>query len=181
MNSVRSAYLEPLANCHIGAMKWSLFLTLFTTLAVGLPYVCHQFGLAGVIFLPMHFAVFFAALVMGLRGGVAVALLSPSISYLTSAMPPVQSLFPTTVELITYAVVINIASRKMKLPVVLSLLLAMIAGRAVSLLLISAILQKAAFSVHLKSVFVIGLPGIIIQLALLPVLASAVSSFLERK
>lgn len=181
MNTAKTAYLNPVLECNPGAMKWTLFLAIFTTLAVGLPYLCHQFGLAGMIFLPLHFAVLTAALVMGLRGGVVVALAGPVLSYSISAMPPAHSLFPITVELVTYAVVANIVIRKFKMPAILSLAIAMIAGRLVSIALVCMVLRTIPFSTQLHYVFITGIPGILIQLALIPPLSAKVINYLGNR
>lgn len=181
MNSVKAAYLNPITACDLGAVRWVLFLTVFTALAIFLPYTCHQFGLAGMVFLPMHFAVLIAAIVMGLRGGVIVALISPAFSFAISGMPPAASLAPMTIELAAYAVAVNIAVGKLKMPLVLSLVAAMLAGRFISIALVSVILQNTPLTTQLHNVFVVGIPGILIQLALVPLLSARIVSYLGNR
>jgi niacin transporter len=181
MNGLKAAYLGTVVDCNLSALRRIIFLAAFTALAIALPYVCHQFGIAGMVFLPMHFAVMIAAIVMGFRGGLAVALVSPVLSYALSAMPPLQSLLPITVELCAYAAAINISLRKIKLPLVVSLIVAMIFGRLVSLSFVGLILNSVSGSVQIKNLFLVGLPGIIIQLALVPPLASKITTYLGRK
>jgi hypothetical protein len=179
VNTVRSAYFGPAVGCDLGALRWALFLTIFTALAILLPYACHQFALAGKVFLPMHFAVLTAAIVMGLRGGVAVALASPALSYALSGMPQVQSLIPTTVELATYAVVIDVAARRLRMPLVLSLVAAMVLGRFASIALASLVLQNTPLASQARKLFVIGIPGMLIQLALVPLISSRIAGCLS--
>lgn len=181
MNSIRTAYLGPAIELNLGAVKWSLFLSIFTALAILLPYICHQFGLAGVIFLPMHFAVLTAAIVMGLRGGILVALISPALSYAISGMPPVASLLPMTIELATYAVVVNVAAKKFKVPVIAALIIAMLLGRLVSVLMVGMILQNTPLATQFHNLFVMAMPGILIQLALVPPISSKITGFLRNK
>lgn len=177
--NLKSAYLNPAIDCNLGAARWALFLSIFTALAIALPYACHQFGIAGMVLLPMHFAVILAAIVMDLKGGLAVAFVSPVLSYLLSGMPPAASLTPITVELAAYALAVNLAAKRFKIPLVLSLIITMIAGRMVSMLFVSLILQQTPFSVQFHNLFVVGIPGIIIQLIFLPPVASKVLNFLK--
>jgi len=176
-----TVWLGGVPTYRMSTLKWVLFLFGFVTFAVGAPYICHQFGLAGMVFLPMHFAIMVAAIVMGLRGGIAVALISPLVSYATSGMPPVTALMPMTIELATYALVINLAVRTFKVPMLISLIIAMIVGRAVSIALISLILQNTQLATQVHNLFVIALPGILIQLAFVPLISSKLMSFLESK
>lgn len=174
-------WLGSIPTFKMSVLKWVLFLSGFVTFAVGAPYICHQFGLAGTIFLPMHFAIMVAAIVMGFRGGIAAALISPVVSFATSGMPPVAALLPMTIELVTYALFINLAVRTLKAPVLMSLIIAMIAGRAVSIALISLILQNTPLATQAHNVFILSLPGILIQLAFVPLLSAKIMSFLESK
>ncbi len=129
--------------------------------------------------LPMHFAVILAAIVMGLKGGIVVALVSPVLSYSLSGMPPAASLLPMTIELAVYAIVVNLSARRFKMPLVLSLIIAMIVGRLVSILFVSLILHNTPLGIQLHHLFVVGIPGIVIQLILLPPVASKALSFLN--
>jgi hypothetical protein len=167
--------------CSLSFQKWALFFIGFVAFAVGAPYICHQFGLAGAVILPMHFAIMVAALVMGLRGGILVALLSPVISFATSGMPPVTSLIPMTIELATYALVLNLSARTFKLPLLISLVVTMLSGRAVSILFASLFLQNVPLSAQAHMLFITAIPGIMIQLALVPLLSSKIIGFLEKK
>ncbi len=181
MNSIKTAYLDPVVGLNLGAVKWSMFLSIFTALAILLPYTCHQFGLAGMVFLPMHFAVLIAAIVIGFRGGVLVALISPALSYAISGMPPVTSLLPMTIELATYAIVINLMVRKIRTPMILSLIVAMLLGRLISITLVSMILQNTPLATQFHNLFVTAMPGILIQLAFVPLVSSKIIGFLRNK
>jgi len=157
-----------------------VFLTAFTTFAVGAPHMCHQFGLAGVIFLPMHFAVIFAAMTMGVRGGLLTALASPAISFALSGMPPAAMLAPMTIELSAYAAVAGWLVHHKKFPLIGALAIAMIAGRILALV-VGALGLGAVFSFtdKIQVLFITGLPGIVAQLLLLPPATAKISKFLS--
>lgn len=178
MANIMSAYINPAIDLNISKIRWTSFLAIFTAAAVTLPYICHQFGIAGMVFLPIHFAVMIAAAVIGTRGGIAVALVSPVLSFAISGMPPAHSLFPMTIELMTYATVISLLSNKLRAPLIVSLAVAMIAGRFVSLVIVSAILESTPIAVQMKNIFIIAIPGIAIQLALVPPMAAKIRKFL---
>ncbi|RKY70366.1 MAG: ECF transporter S component, partial [Candidatus Latescibacterota bacterium] len=50
--------------------------------------IFHQFGIAGKVFLPMHFPVIVAGLLFGPFSGLLVGLFSPVLSFLLTGMPP---------------------------------------------------------------------------------------------
>lgn len=179
--TIKTSYLNPAQETHLGAMRWTLFLGVFATLSMALPSLCHQFGLAGMVFLPIHFSVFIAAIVMGMRGGVVVALISPALSFAVSAMPPAASLLPMTLELVIYAIAINIFSKKYRLPLIAALAIAMLCGRAVSILIIPFILQTSTLPQVANNLFIVGIPGVLLQLLLVPPISSKVVKFLNRK
>ena len=63
------------------------FSIIFVALAVALPWIAHQFNLAGPTFLPMHLFVLVAGLLFGWRAGLIVGFLTPLVSFATSGMP----------------------------------------------------------------------------------------------
>lgn len=171
----------PLPAYRLEGFRWVLFLAAFTAFAVAAPAICHACGIAGIVLLPMHFAVFFAAMVMGVRGGVATALLSPMIGYGLSGMPPVHALAPITLELVVYAAASGWLMHDRKMKPLVALLLAMAAGRILSIGAFVLNLGGAhSMPAHLKNLFILGLPGIALQLVLLPPLASKAISYLKR-
>ena len=78
-----------------------IFTTGFVLLNVAVPWIFHQFHLAGPTFLPMHIFVLMAGLLFGWRTGLIVGLLSPLASYATSGMP-VLRILPQIVMLIPF-------------------------------------------------------------------------------
>jgi len=39
MTNLKSAYLNPVIDCDLGVVRWMVFLTIFTALAIALPYM----------------------------------------------------------------------------------------------------------------------------------------------
>ncbi len=151
----------------------------FVLLNVLVPWVFHQFHLAGATFLPMHIFVLTAGLVFGWRAGLIVGLLTPLVSYAVSGMPVLRILPQIAVELSAYGLVAGILREKFNLRVIWSLLGAMIAGRlalCLGVLVIYLTIGKIYSPLGLESnpFFVVwsvikqGWPGIVVQLALIP-------------
>ncbi len=150
---------------------------LFVALGVVFPIVFHQAGIAGRIFLPMHIPVFLAGIFVGPIGGLIVGLSCPFISFLFTGMPPPYAVPLMSLELMTYGVSMGILIRMVKFPI-LSLLLAMVLGRlafALGLFLFGLFLSlpygPGAF---IKVSVITGLPGIALQLILIPLLLEAI-------
>ncbi|MBR0025546.1 MAG: ECF transporter S component [Clostridia bacterium] len=144
-------------------------------LALGmvLPTLMHGIGV-GSVMLPMHIPVLLGGLLLGMPWGAAIGFILPYLSSFTG-MPP---LFPTAVtmsfELCAYGAFTGLFYRKLHWNIYPSLLLSMLIGRGISGL-VNAVLLGATGSVYtleafLTGAFVTGLPGIIVQIALIPVL-----------
>lgn len=150
---------------------------LFITLGVVLPIVFHQFALAGRIFSPMHIPVFLAGIFVGPISGLIVGLACPGLSFLFTGMPPPYAVPLMSLELPVYGIAIGILIRAIKSPI-LSLILAMILGRlafALGLFLFGLFLSLPyGPKEFIKISVVIGLPGIAIQLILIPLLIETI-------
>lgn len=157
------------------------FSVLLVALAVALPWLTHQFYLAGQIFLPMHLFVFVAALLLGWRAGLMVGLLTPLVSFTVSGMPLPPVLPQIIIELATYGLVAGFCREKLKLNLYFSLIGGMIIGRLV-LGLSAWILGTAIFGpfVQIWQVIKIGWPGILIQLALVPLIVVLLKKYLGK-
>ncbi len=154
-------------------------------LALGLilPYVtAHGFGMQGNILLPMHIPVLLCGFICGPMYGALCGLLLPILNSLLTGMP---ALYPMAVlmtcELTVYGLVSGLLNKVfgksgkiyMLYP---TLIIAMIAGRLVygfaAWLLLFTGAASGKFSVI--GAVVTGLPGIIIQLVLIPIAVSRV-------
>lgn len=148
-------------------------------LGILLPQAFHLTGVpqAGNIFLPMHIPVLLAGFMLGPFYGGLIGLLSPVISFFLTGMPPAGRLVFMAGELTAYGMVSGLLFHKLKLAqkkfgILSTLIAAMLAGRLVYLLMLTA----AAYLFHvsgMKPVLVLtavmtGLPGIVIQFVLIP-------------
>ena len=150
---------------------------LFITLGVTVPILFHQMALAGRIFSPMHIPVFLAGIFVGPVSGLIVGLACPVMSFLLTGMPPPYAVPLMSLELPVYGISIGILIRVIKVPV-LSLLLAMILGRlafALGLFVFGLFLSLPyGPEAFIKVSVITGLPGIAIQLILIPLLIEAI-------
>lgn len=165
----------------------SIILTiLFTALGVSLPVIFHRLGIAAVSFSPMHFPVLLSSLILGPVSGVIVGIFSVLFSMMLTGMP---LLFPTGIamlfELAAYGLLSSLvqsalfSQKKNYLSFLVSLLIAMIAGRfvhgLVQFILASFTSSEYSLVKFWNGCFALSFPGIVLQIALLPILALAVS------
>jgi len=165
---------------------------LFVALSVLVPWIFHQFHLAGPTFLPMHFFILLAGLLFGWRAGLIIGLLTPITSYLVSGMPVFRILPQITVELSAYGLIAGTMRERLHLRAIWSLLGAMLGGR-LALYLMAIIMYaspgesysplgaESSSSMVLWSVIKQGWPGIIIQLAAIPFILRLVERFSLRR
>lgn len=149
-------------------------------IGIVLPMAFHGIPNAGSIFLPMHIPVLLCGLLCGPFYGLLCGLLTPVISSFCTGMPPMAILPGMAAELAVYGLVSGLMVKYLPgrnpLPrLYLSLITAMICGRVVSGLINGLILRAGAYSLQMwvAGSFVTALPGIVIQLVLIPVLAYA--------
>ena len=133
---------------------------LFTAIGVVLPQAFHMIPNAGSIILPMHIPVLICGMTAGGFYGAIAGALTVSLSILINGMPP---LFPTGVCMIVELAVYGLVS---------GVIIAMLAGRAANGLAMTAAMGMAGkaytLQAFLTAAFVTALPGIIIQLVLIP-------------
>lgn len=156
--------------------KYYLFAAAFTGLAVFFPWLAHQFHIAGQIYLPMHFFILIAGFLFGWRAGLLIGAMSPIISYSLTHMPVIALLPQVILELSVYGLAIGIFREK-NFNIWLSLFSAMILGRLARILFILAFASKMD---PLKFIQ-ISLPGIILQLALIPIIIYLLQKFVFTK
>lgn len=153
-------------------------------LALGLiiPSIFHNTGISGKIFLPMHIPVLLGGFLLPPLFAMIVGIVTPIFSSLITGMP---ELFPMGVimlfELGIYGLVASILYRKFRIPVIISLIISMIIGRIVAgivvfLLIVSSTVDMDPI-IFVKSGIITGLPGIIIQLILIPILMYGINRY----
>ncbi|MGF7011006.1 putative membrane protein [Lachnospiraceae bacterium PF1-22] len=146
---------------------------LFVCMGLVIPYFTgHAFGIPGTVLLPMHIPVLICGLLLGEKYGFVCGIVTPVISSLLTGMPALWPVLPMmTGELAVYGTLTGLSRHKLRLPLYPSLLLAMFAGRIVSAVIFSLIMLPEGITVVIKNTLATattGLPGIIIQLAIIP-------------
>ncbi|MCL2177679.1 MAG: DUF1893 domain-containing protein [Firmicutes bacterium] len=152
---------------------------MFVALGVLVPFFsAHMFGIPGNVLLPMHIPVLLCGLICGARYGFICGLLSPVLSSLLTGMPPAYPMLPImAVELPIYGLVAGLLYKRFRLPLYISLPVGLVAGRVaygfmfVFLLWLNPELRAAGVFLAVST----GLPGIVIQLILIPVIINALN------
>jgi len=162
----------------LSALKKLLLASIFTALSLALPWVCHQFGIAGAIFLPMHFFVLIAGLLCGWQVGLLVGVLTPLLSFLTSGMPLMAVLPQITLEIAIYGLAAGLLREVFKKNIFISLIGAMLLGRlALGLFVFGA--KGVDPLVIMQGVIAVGWLGIMIQLALIPLFVKKIKDYIK--
>jgi len=165
---------------HITHTKRLVFTAMFTALGVLLPYfTAHVFGpQLGPIILPMHIPVLLCGLICGPFYGAMCGILSPSLSSLLTGMPLPYPMLPIMlVELPIYGAVSGLLFNKLKAPLFVALPVAMIAGRAGYGMMFALLfaLNPGLKALSVYAAVLTGLPGILAQAIIIPLIIRAVS------
>ena len=149
-------------------------------MCVVLPIAFHAIPNAGSVILPMHIPVLLCGLVCGWPYGLACGLLGPFLSSFTG-MPPMSVLPGMMVECGVYGLVTGLMMRYVRTgkPVAdlyISMASAMVLGRVVAGFAKALIFAPGtpAFA-WVTTSLVMGIPGIVIQLVLMPLLIAALT------
>ncbi len=181
MSASSSKNKIPIQNITLSAM--------FIAMALLLPFLTGQIPSVGKMLLPMHIPVMLCGFICGWPWGLAVGFVSPLLRSLIFSMPPMM---PTAVamafELAAYGLVCGIMRRVLpnKLPYLyLDLIISMLAGRIVWGIAMACITGLTGtdfgFKAFISGAFSTALPGIALQLVIIPPIVKAVDHFLESK
>ncbi len=163
--------------------NWTLA-AFFLALAMVFPLLTGQLKQLGNMFLPMHLPVMFCGLICGAPYGILVGFIAPLLRSVVFGMPV---LFPTAIamafELATYGFVIGYIYSRVPIqgvvPVYFSLISAMVLGRLVwgvaDMILLGLSGSRLTAAVFLSSTVLSAIPGIIIQLVLIPLIMAALN------
>ncbi len=153
---------------------------LFIAIGLALPLAFHSIPQAGQIFLPMHIAVLMCGIVCGWPFGLACGIVTPLLSSLLTSMPPMAMLPAMLCELAVYGLVTGLLIHFVRVKnvyarIYVALIGAMLMGRIVAGVLNALIFQAGSYSMEiwLAASFVTALPGIAIQIVLIPILVFA--------
>lgn len=155
-------------------------------IALGLlvPTVFHLTSVSGAIFLPMHLPILVGAAFVNPWIALIAGALTPLTSSIATGMPPLFPIaFLMSFELAAYGGTMSWLINKRRLNVYAALVISMLVGRVV--LGIAAVVTTSLFTVQLnpvmymKGAVLTGLPGMALQLLVVPVLIKALSSSLQ--
>ena len=162
-------------------VKTLVLSALFLALAMILPFLTGQIPEIGSMLCPMHIPALLCGFFCGWPWGIAVGFIAPILRSLTLGMPP---MFPVAIsmafELATYGAVSGLMYHclpRKKISIYLALVTAMVAGRLVwgIVRFVCAGLDASAFglSAFWAGAITTAIPGIIVQLILIPILVMA--------
>lgn len=154
-----------------------LLSALFIALGLVLPFFTGQIKQIGNMLLPMHLPIMLCGLVCGWQFGFAVGAITPLLRCVLFGMP---MLYPSAIamsfELAVYGLVVGLLfamfKRKTLLSLYISMVSAMIVGRAVwgivTAVLVVSKTGAYSFYAFFTGAFINAVPGIILQLILVP-------------
>ena len=147
-------------------------------ISIILPTLIHMAGIDGTIFLPMHIPVLISGLLLGPALGFIVGIISPLINNFITGMPSVPILWFMLVELSIYGLMSGYLYRKIKMTLVPSLIFSMILGRIGAVLMVIILgmgfgLLTPPIDMYIKKIALTSLPGIIIQIIIIPKIVKA--------
>ena len=151
--------------------KQLVLAALCVALGVVLPVAFHSIPNAGSVLLPMHIPVLLCGLVCGPVYGLLSGILTPLLSSMITGMPPMAYLPGMLCELAAYGLLRRfVRTGKRPLDLYIQLVSAMLIGRLVYGVMNALIFSAGnySFAVFVSGAFVTALPGIVIQLVLLP-------------
>lgn len=154
---------------------------MFLAIGLVLPFLTGQIQNIGNMLLPMHIPVLLCGLICGWQYGGTIGLIMPLLRNMIFGMPPMPNAVSMAFELAAYGLVIGLLYGHSKWKCVLSLyrsmLIAMLAGRAVWGVVQTAIigLSGSGFTVRMfmEGAFLNAIPGIVLQLILIPAIMVA--------
>lgn len=168
-------------NNHV---KKLVLAAMFLAIGLVLPFLTGQIQSIGNMLLPMHIPVMLCGLICGWQYGLAVGFIMPLMRSMLFSMPP---MYPGAIamafELATYGVVIGYLYSHAKWQCVKMLyrcmFIAMLAGRVVwgvtQIVLLGVKGNVFTFQAFLAGAFLNAVPGIILQLILVPTIMVALN------
>lgn len=161
----------------IRRLTWS---AMCLALCLLLPFLTGQIPQIGSALCPMHLPVLLAGFLCGPWWALLVGLTAPLLRNLLFSMPPLLTAIAMSFELATYGAVSGVLYRRLSknlAGVYLSLITAMISGRIIWGIVRVAMTGVAAegftWAMFLAGAFTTAIPGIIVQLILIPILVTA--------
>ena len=154
--------------------KKMILSSLFIGMGLILPTIFHTVNLSGSIFSPMHLPVMIGGFLLGPLYGAIIGFITPVLSSVLTGMPPLMPIMPMmALELLGYGFMCGLLFKVTK-KIYISLILSIVFGRLCSMLgafILSLTLAPQISPIpYVVSGVVNGLPGIAIQLIVVPTL-----------
>ncbi len=161
-------------------------------LAIGiiLPFVtAHGLGIPGTVLLPMHVPVLLCGFLCGPIYGLLLGVILPIISSIFTGMPVLYPMTPIMImELMTYGFFTGIFMTRTKIckkriGLYIALIIAMICGRVMYGITFAVLMSISGTlkALSVWSAIVTGIPGIIVQILLIPIIVMMVNQFFIRR
>lgn len=157
------------------------FASLCLAAALILPFFTGQIPAIGAMLCPMHIPVLICAFFCSWQWAGLVGFVAPLLRFALFSMPPMPFGIAMAFEMATYGIVAAVMYKmlpKKKVSVYISLITAMIAGRVVwgaARLVIAGVTQSQfTWSLFIGGALLEAIPGILLQLILIPVIVMAV-------
>ena len=162
-------------------VKKLVFTAVCAALCLVLPMAFHSVPNAGTIFLPMHIPVLLCGLICGWPYGGVCGIVGPLLSSLVTGMPPAAMLPSLLVECCAYGFVTGMLMRHVHTKhtvadLYISLVSAMVAGRVLAGFAKAWIFTPGISPfAWVTTSLIAGIPGIAIQLILMPMVVLALT------
>lgn len=165
-----------------------VFAAIFLALALVLPFLTGQIQQIGNMLCPMHIPVLLCGFFCGPWYALAVGFIAPILRFFIFGMPPLMPIgIAMSFELATYGLVSGLlykALPKKKPFIYVSLIGAMLLGRVVwgvvRVVLYGLGKSEFGWAAFMSGAFLNAIPGIIIQLILIPILVMALEKYTDK-
>ena len=155
--------------------------SMFLALGIVLPFLTGQIPKVGNMLLPMHIPVLLCGLICSWQWGALVGFITPLLRFSLFGAPPMPMGISMAFELCAYGLLVGLlyGRSKWKCTVSLyrSLLIAMVGGRivwaAARMVLMGGGQLPLSWELFLSGAFLTAIPGIILQLVLIPAIMVA--------
>ncbi len=154
---------------------------MFLALGLVLPFVTAQVQQIGNMLLPMHLPILLCGLICGWQYGALVGFICPLLRFALFSMPPMPMGIGMAFELCAYGAIVGFLYGHSKWKCVFSLyrslIIAMIGGRVVwgaaRVIMMGAMNVPFGWEAFISGALLTAVPGIILQLILIPVIMVA--------
>lgn len=164
----------------MSVVKQSIITAVCIALCVVLPMAFHSIPQSGMIYCPMHIPVLVCGLICAPQYAIICAIAGPLVSSVITGMPPAAALPSMLVELTCYALFASLLmkfvhTKKSAADLYISLIGALLIGRVIAGIVKALIFARGQITIAAwaTSYFVTCLPGIIMQIILIPVVYAA--------